>query len=182
MEQLNQSALALIASLIALAVSIYLWATLGVGPTSGDDDQPVTMSGGSILVNGGRWIIKAKKATYKSAKELESVEFVCAALDPLISYPVLGDFHIFITYTSPTDASDTDTIDIEYKNKKIVVTEKDEKQGKPVDDPFLNFFLNHGEHPHGDWHATKITSSGALALPACAVSPETFFLRFNFKP
>ena len=67
---------ALIASAAALAVSVYML----LGPRAPDDDQPVTMVGGSLrMFSTDRWRYnsRTKDYTYKSAHAVDRVEWSC---------------------------------------------------------------------------------------------------------
>ena len=148
-------------------------------PRSAHEDQPITMSGGSLKNQSGSWKMTTKKGTYQSTLPLIEVRFSCSAAKPVKTYSFTAPFTVEITYTDPNDASNFHTIKVEYlTNKKVVVTETD-KGGSQMEENYLNQLLNHGKHPE-DWNVTSITSSGGIALPSCGIEAKTFYLKLMF--
>ena len=173
MNLLTPAGLVAIAALITAIVALKK-----IVRPSDEADQPITMSGGSLLNDSARWRMRGNKGTYSATKPLKAVWFTCTSSATEQEYSFTDPFRISIKYTDPDSATDYLLIHLDYKQGKMLAEQVDQA-GNPVA-ASLNSFLNHGHHPK-PWVTTSITSSGGISLPACGAEVKNFYLNFVFE-
>ena len=191
MQEKQLSLAALIAALAALGVSIFLWMSRDIGPSSVTDDQPVTMSGGSMHMRSVLdWEFRKPDSSavnfphflYASVLPVEKVEWACnySAEPTLATRKPNTQVDIQVTYGEINGGPEFQTLyyltDPAGKNLRVWMTKANNTS---VSKSVLRSLINIGTHPRSKWEARTLVGKGFDTDFACSPNNGDFFLRIR---
>ena len=156
-------------------------------PRSAHEDQPITMSGGSLRMLSGGWTHPpGNPSSYDSSKPIKSVSFrldIDDAIPNPITYP--GNFTIEFTHGNGNHTHSLllkYVFDIAEPSGTLTATMTQLRAGNTtsVTADQKKYFFDTGDHPKRAWKVNRIWGDGSLIGIRHTGNLDDFFLQIEF--
>lgn len=166
----NKNTPLFVAILALLFAALALWqARLRI---TANQDEPITMAGGSLHMFSSRWTNASGAYTYKPTNQVYGVKFACDVNNNnLEQFTAQGDFVIEVGF------GPSEVFTLAYTKTTNTITASLTK-AKPH---LLEFFLLTGSHPKSNWKVDTVTSKELRDKDGNTLNcsqAEDFYLKF----